>query len=98
MTKENGNITKESKKLPHRKSPTFISDHATGAALSGPSNDGLFHLTFYSDSISISSETMILDSSKVNDNGIGESIYNLNIEQDDLENFREDKARIALSF
>ena len=35
MTKENSNITKESKKLPHRKSPTFISDHATGAALSG---------------------------------------------------------------
>ncbi|WP_394809619.1 hypothetical protein [Nitrosomonas sp.] len=87
----------ESIKIPHRKSPSFISDHATGAAISGPTNDGLFYLIFYSDAISINSETGHIVEFTPEENGTTELIYKLTIDPEDLDNFREDKARIALS-
>lgn len=92
---EDENVRKFNKLL-HKKSPTFISEHATGVALSGPSNDGSFHFLFYADSINIKSET----TNRIQSTEINKNIehYNLTIELDDVEDFREDKARISLPY
>lgn len=82
MTENDKNI-----KIPHHRSPNFISEHATGVVLAGPSPDGLHHLIFYVDAIGIQSET---------GESIGENRYVTSIDPEDVLNFREDKARISL--
>ena len=94
---ENNNNEKKIFKVPHRKSPHYISDYATGTIISGPTNDGLYHLIFYSDAISINSETGINVQSIQNNKGEVIEAYELGISDGDVEDFREDKAKIALS-
>ena len=82
MTEKDGNI-----KIPHHRSTNFISEHATGVILSGPSPDGLHHLIFYVDAIGVQYET---------GESVGENRYVTSIAPEDILNFREDKARISL--
>ena len=44
-------------KLPHKLSRDFVSQYATGAILSGPTSDQLFHLVFYRDAVWIENES-----------------------------------------
>lgn len=81
-------------KVLHKKSNTFKSDHATGAYIIGPTNDGLFFLTFYTDCVTLNSETGILQTQA--QEGVNPE-YTLTVQQDDMENYREDKVSITLS-
>jgi hypothetical protein len=75
-------------KIPHRPASNFASHSATGAVLSGPSPDGFFHLTFFSDRIHVKTETGTF---------VEKGRYTTAIREDDLESFREDKVSVALS-
>lgn len=86
----------ETIKLKHRQSPNFIGDYATGAIFSGPSPDGLYHLIFFSDTVEINSETLQLAESSADADSTVRN-YQSSFGVGDLENFREDKARISLT-
>lgn len=75
-------------KVPHKLSKEFISQVATGALLSGPSSDGLFHLVFFRDAVSVEYETAkpTLDEGK----------YTVHLEPDSINSFREDQSRISM--
>lgn len=75
-------------KLPHHRSTTFVSCQASGVILSGPSNDDMWHMIFYHDTVAINSETM----TKTNTPGI----YTGSIEETDIVRIREDQARVSL--
>jgi hypothetical protein len=76
-------------KIPHKLSRQFGSYYASGTVLSGPTADGMYHLIFYFDSVSIDTETGIPDTE-------GSPAYTVSIEPGDVIRFREDQARISM--
>ena len=68
----------EKKKLILQESDDFFREISTDVAISGPTSDGLFHLTFLCDAIDIHSQTM----NKVRGS---EADYSLHFSTDDTE-------------
>lgn len=85
-------------KIQHHRSPHFSSHFASGAILSGPTADGMYHITFHADAMGIKTETGTLIGDVVKEGSAEVAHYKTSIEQDDLEPFREDKARVTLSY
>ncbi len=80
---------KDKIKIPHKLSKQFASFYANGMFISGPTTDGMFHLTFYADAVGIKSET----GTPISDTGQ----YAVSIEQDDTIQLREDQTRVYVS-
>ncbi|MCI0557149.1 MAG: hypothetical protein MN733_01540 [Nitrososphaera sp.] len=83
-------MTENILKLEHKLSKDFVSHVATGAILSGPTSDGLFHFVFYRDAVWIEYESGRPIPEKAN-------TYESYIDAGDIKNFREDQARISMS-
>lgn len=75
-------------KIAHRPAANYASHSATGALLVGPSGDGMFHLTFFSDRLYVKTETGSL---------VESGRYATSVREDDLESFREDKVSISVT-
>lgn len=86
-------------KILHHRSPHFSSHFATNTVVAGPTGDGMYHLIFNADAMSVPHETAELLSTdgEVTEDGYIKAEYKTIIKHDDLEYFREDKARITLS-
>lgn len=83
--------------IEHHRSPSFTSQHATGAILSGPSIDQVWHLIFYADCVSIIKETAnYAGDFTPHEDGSAHAGFQTSINQNDVKNFREDKARISM--
>jgi len=74
-------------KIPHHRSNQFTSHFATGVIMGGPTPDGMNHLIFYSDVIGVNSET---------GTEIAPGVFKAAVQLDDIQQFREDKARISM--
>jgi len=79
----------EKKKLILQESNNFFREISTDVAISGPTSDGLFHLTFLCDAIDLHSQTM----NKVPGS---EADYNLSFSADDTEPVRIKLGRCSL--
>ena len=79
----------EKKKLILQESDDFFREISTDVAISGPTSDGLFHLTFLCDAIDIHSQTM----NKVRGS---EADYSLHFSTDDTEAVRIKLGRCSL--
>lgn len=84
-------------KLNHKPSPNFVSEFASGALLTGPTEEQMYFLTFFSECIFIENETGKLAEYNTKEDGAKEITFNLTVEDHDVIHFREDKARITLS-
>lgn len=78
---------KDSIKVQHLKASNYSSHYVNGATMSGPTEDGMYHLTFFSDSIRVESETL----------GFKDGHLGFYIDKADMIQFREDKATITIS-
>ena len=85
-------------KIEHHRSPHFSSHFSTNTILTGPTADGFYHLMFFTEAVGIKSETATLKGEATKDEKGIIAEYTTHIGFDDLENFREDKARITLSY
>lgn len=76
--------------IEHCRASNYLSHFASGAFFAGPTADGMFHLTFFSEARRLKREigTPLGGNSKA---------YNISIDQKDLEDFREDKVTISIS-
>ncbi|GKS68968.1 hypothetical protein W03_09720 [Nitrosomonas sp. PY1] len=81
----------------HYKSNNFVSTHATGSIVAGPAHGDLFYLTFFSDIMDVVKETGRLKESTPDKDGITTVYYGLGIQDKDVMNYREDRARIILT-
>lgn len=84
-------------KLTHVPSSNFISDYASGALITGPTEEDMYFLTFFAECAFIEKETGYLIESKPDEHGNKEVSFNLGVDSADIKHFREDKARIILS-
>jgi hypothetical protein len=86
-------------KIPHHRSPHFSSHFATNTIVSGPTTDGIYHLIFSADAIGLLHETanLVDTGAPVVEEGMIRASYKTHVGHDDLEYFREDKARISLT-
>jgi hypothetical protein len=75
-------------KIEHYRSPHFTSTSATGALISGPTPDGLYHLIFYSDAMRIEYETGVPRE---------DGVYKISLEKSGIRALREDKALISMT-
>lgn len=79
----------EKKKLILQESHNFFREISTDVAISGPTSDGLFHLTFLCDAVDLNSQTM----RKIPDS---EADYRLYYSADDTETVRIKLGRCSL--
>lgn len=73
--------------IPHRPSPRFIRDFASGVIVSGPSPDGTYHLVFHADTINIVAETAVR---------LQDDAYRTQVKDDQIQRFREDKVLLTV--
>lgn len=88
MSKEND--SPKTITIEHCRASNYSSHFATGAFFAGPTADGMFHLTFFSEARRLKREigTPI---------GGDPPVYSVTFDKQDLEDFREDKATITVS-
>ena len=77
--------------IEHYKTSNFSSHYASGAFFGGPTADGMYHLTFYSDIRRLRREigTKIEGSDPVS--------YNVSMDEHGVENVREDKVTVTIA-
>lgn len=95
--KEKQVTPKEVIKIPHRRSESYSSHHASGAILSISRNEDLHYLVFYSDSVKVNSETGNLTGKEKDAAGEEYFGYEISIKEGDIERYREDRVTISLT-
>lgn len=80
----------EKLRLPHHRAGNFASFYANSTIMSGPSPEGMYYLVFSEDTISIEHEILVPVEGQ-------ENAFRPAIEDDSIRQFREDKARMAMT-